>query len=122
MTLTELAKRSGRSVTEIAMYALGGNAVSRAATSKNGATAKAKTTKPGRRAAVASVRSRSGREDFDNRVLDAVRSLGGRAQSVDVERLVGGTPQQRRAALKRLVATKKLTRSGNARATTYALR
>lgn len=68
------------------------------------------------------MRKPADRADFDERVLEAVKSLGGSAQSVDIERVVGGTPLQRRSALHRLVKKRKLSRSGNARSTKYTLR
>ena len=56
------------------------------------------------------------------RVLDAIKNAGGTAQSVDIEKIVGGTAQQRRAALHRLIASRKLARTGKARSTTYTVR
>jgi hypothetical protein len=122
MTLAELAARSGKSVEAIAAYALGG------ASGSNGARARAATSSPepsaktGRRKAVAETRTRTGRDDFDTRVLDAIKNAGGTAQSVDIEKIVGGTAQQRRAALHRLIASRKLARTGKARSTTYTVR
>ena len=128
MPIARLAQLGGKSVSEIAVYALGGAAGAtraagaakggrgrKAAAATNGAKA------PGRRAA-ASVRTASGRGDFDNRVLEAIAAAGEPVRSVDIESRVGGTPEQRRAALHRLVAAKKLKRAGKARATTYEAR
>jgi hypothetical protein len=131
MSLSELAQRSGKSVQAIVDYALGGKTTPRpssSAPSGNGvpsrAGKKATTKKGARRAASRSVNTRTpeGRAAFDERVLDAVRSLGGSAQSADIERIVGGTPEQRRVALARLLKSRKLTRSGKARSTAYSVR
>jgi hypothetical protein len=121
MTVAELALRSGRSVEAIAAFALGGTAKASTRASANGEVAKPQGRAGGRRASV-QTRTIAGRTEFDDRVLDAVRSLGGSAQSKDIQRLVGGTTLQRRVALKRLVQSRKLTRSGNTAATTYTLR
>jgi hypothetical protein len=130
MTLAELAQRSGRSIDEIARYALGGGGSPRApsrpaANSTNGARKAKKASKPARSArgpSGAAVRRPSDRAAFDDAVMDAVRQLGGTAQSADIEKIVGGTPLQRRSALHRLVSKRKLTRSGAARGTTYTAR
>lgn len=119
MTLAELAARSGKSVAAIAAYALGGAAGSNGARTRSDPEPTAKT---GRRKAVAQTRTRTGREEFDTRVLDAIKNAGGTAQSVDIEKIVGGTAQQRRAALHRLIASRKLARTGKARSTTYTVR
>ena len=122
MTLAELAARSGKSVEAIAAYAMGG------ASGSNGARGRAEISnvepgaKAGRRKAVAETRTRSGRDEFDARVLDAIKNAGGTAQSVDIEEIVGGTAQQRRAALHRLIASRKLARTGKARSTAYTVR
>jgi hypothetical protein len=125
MPIARLAELGGKSVSEIAVYALGGAAgASRAAataTRGRNATATNGASRPGRKAA-ASVRTASGRGDFDTRVLEAIAGAGGPVRSVDIEGKVGGTPEQRRAALHRLVAAKKLKRAGKARATTYEAR
>jgi hypothetical protein len=133
MPIARLAQLGGMSVTEIAVYALGGAAgASRAATGvtsgrgggrgrKAAATSNGAKATSGRKAAAA-VRTASGRGDFDARVLEAISAAGEPVRSVDIEAKVGGTPEQRRAALHRLVAAKKLKRAGKARATTYEAR
>ena len=125
MTISELAQRSGRSVGAIAAYALGrSRPITAAPTSSRNERRSSSTTRKAARASVGHVdtRSASGRKEFDTRVLEAVRALGGSAQANDVERVVGGTPMQRRTSLARLVKSRKLTRSGQARATTYSVR
>jgi hypothetical protein len=120
MTVAELAQRSGRSVESIIAYALGGSVKAPARTSTNGEAVKPRG-RGGRKASV-HTRTIAGRSEFDERVLDAVRSLGGSAQSKDIARVVGGSTLQRRVALKRLVQSRKLSRSGNTAATMYTLR
>jgi hypothetical protein len=121
MTLSELAQRSGRSVGAIVDFALGSRSAARRVATGNGVPASGKR---GRRSSAGAVdtRSAAGRTEFDQRVLEAVRGLGGTAQAADVERVVGGTPLQRRTSLMRLVKSRKLTRSGKARSTAYTLR
>jgi hypothetical protein len=107
MTISELAQRSGRTVEAIASFALGSS--TRPAPKSPAATKKSKgRSKPD--------------PSFDDRVLAAIEAAGGEARSVEIENKVGGTTEERRAALHRLVAAKKLKRSGVARGTRYAVR
>lgn len=119
MTLSELAQRSGRTVEAIASFALGSSTrpvrSSPASAPRAASTRAAKKTK-GR------VKSAGADGSFDERVLAAIAAAGGEARSVDIENEVGGTTEERRAALHRLVAAKKLKRSGVARGTRYAVR
>jgi hypothetical protein len=130
MTLADLAAQTGRSVADIVAYALGakGSAAPRVAKAAVEA-APAKRGRKGKRGRApkaskreGSLRTAAGRTDLDDRVLAAIKSAGGPTRSVDIESQVGGTPQQRRAALHRLVKSKKIKREGVARATTYIAR
>jgi len=133
MPIFRLAQLGGKSVAEIAVFALGGATLTRGTVGTVGARASNGAARPaGPRAnngapkraakADASVRTAAGRGDFDARILEAIASAGGPVRSVDIEGKVGGTPQQRRTALHRLVAAKKIKRAGKARATTYEAR
>jgi hypothetical protein len=119
MTIAELAERSGKSVETIASFALGGGAPSRSSATapSTGAAARRTSTRKVPKAA-APVEDRG----FDDRVLAAIEAAGGEARSVDIEDKVGGTSEERRAALHRLVKARKLKRSGVARGTRYAVR
>jgi hypothetical protein len=112
MTIAELAERSGKSVETIASFALGGGAPSRSSATAPSTGAAA------RRTSTRKVEDRG----FDDRVLAAIEAAGGEARSVDIEDKVGGTSEERRAALHRLVKARKLKRSGVARGTRYAVR
>ena len=119
MTISELAQRSGRTVEAIAAFALGSAtrpARTSPATAREGASSRGSKKGKGR--------AKAGGDDasFDDRVLAAIAAAGGEARSVDIENQVGGTTEERRAALHRLVAAKKLKRSGVARGTRYAVR
>lgn len=111
MTIAQLAKLSGKTVADIAAIALAGSAPK-----SNGA---AKAERPARAGKRSRVGTRAVGGDFDARVLKAIEVAGGPVRSVDIEDQVGGTPVQRRAALHRLVAAKKVKRAGVSRATTY---
>lgn len=116
MTLAELAQRSGRTVDSIVAFALGKNAPR--ATSNGARTSKnASPAAPTHTGGAVDTRTQAGREDLDERLLDAVRRLGS-AKAKDLEH-VGGDEFQRRAALHRLIAKKKIRREGAARGTIY---
>jgi hypothetical protein len=120
MQLAELAQRSGKSVSEIVAFAMGTK-------SSNGTTARlakhgsprASATPTAKRSAATAVdtRTRQGRAELDQRMLDAIRSLG-TAKAKDLEG-VGGDELQRRASLHRLMASKQIRREGVARGTVY---
>jgi hypothetical protein len=120
MTIAELAERSGKSVETIAAFALGGRSPSRSssAPSDSGARAPRKGARKGSKAATPADDGGS----FDEQVLAAITAAGGEARSVDIEDKVGGTSEERRAALHRLVKARKLKRSGVARGTRYSVR
>jgi hypothetical protein len=120
MTISELAQRSGRTVEAIASFALGSSIRparnSPASAPRDGASTR------GAKKAKGRAKSAGPDTSFDERVLAAIAAAGGEARSVDIENEVGGTTEERRAALHRLVAAKKLKRSGVARGTRYAVR
>jgi hypothetical protein len=76
----------------------------------------------GSRKTRASTRTAEGRGDYDARVLTAIESLGGPVAAEDVIKRVGGTGLQFRAATKRLLASRKISRTGKARGTRYLAR
>ena len=67
-------------------------------------------------------RTTEGREQIDAEVLSAVKARGEPVRAEDLRPIVGCTSAQLRRSLARLVAKRTLRRSGQARATTYALR
>ncbi len=68
----------------------------------------------------ASTRTAGGREVYDTKVLAAIASAGGPVAAEAVIAKVGGTGLQFRTATKRLLASRKIKRTGKARATRYA--
>lgn len=66
-------------------------------------------------------RTPAGREAFDSAVFAAVEAAGGAVSASEVQRKLGGTNLQLRAALNRLIEAGKLTWSGKARGTRYSL-
>jgi len=129
MTLSELADRSGKSVSQIIAWALPGKSgakkasparkaaapTSRSSTS-NGTSAKASGGKS------VNTRTPEGRAKYDSAVYDAVQSAGKPVGSSALRKSVGGTPLQLRTALNRLIEEGKVTYEGKARATRYSLR
>lgn len=122
MTVADLARLGGKTASEIAAYALSGGAPAASGRARNGAAKKSGrgAAKPGRRASASTRTSVGG--DFDAKVLAAIENAGEPVRVEQIAGVVGGTPVQRRAALHRLVADKKLKRAGRARATTYEAR
>lgn len=118
MSISELAQRSGKTIEAITAFALGDtNGSPRAKASPQSTATRLRKETTGQRT-TATARAGS----FDEKVLAAIVAAGGEARSVDIEAAVGGTAEERRGALHRLVAAKKLKRSGIARATKYAVR
>ncbi len=126
MTLSELADRSGKSVSQIIAWALpgtsgasrgpakrGGKKASNAGTSSGGA-------KGGGKAV--NTRTPEGRAAYDAAVYDAVSASKTPLGSSALRKSVGGTPLQLRTALNRLIEDGKVTYQGKARATRYSLR
>lgn len=110
MTVAELAVQSGRQLREIIDYALGeGTSTWRGAGSANGSSAPVET------------RTAAGRYAYDQAVFGALEAHGGPMSAVEVRERVGGTPQQARAALARLMEDEIVTSTGQATATRYVL-
>lgn len=76
-------------------------------------------TRAGRRGGT-NTRTAEGRGDYDTRVLAAIKAAGGPVAAQQLLKSVGGTGLQFRTATKRLLAGKKIKRSGKARGTRYA--
>jgi hypothetical protein len=122
MTVRELAERGGRSVTDIAVFALGGGRTSAAAKPAaaprtNGASV----AMPRARAAKSGVDTRSaqGRAQYEREVLGVLTRSKSPTNAQEIRRQVGGTPAQARAALNRLIETGEAQYEGKARATRY---
>jgi hypothetical protein len=123
MTVSDLAKLSGKTASEIAAFALSGSVPRATSTAPSTrATEKPRPPRPNTNTNTTSVRTIAGRADLDARILAAVQAAGGPVSSAELEAQVGGNAMQRRAALKRLVESRKIQRQGVARATTYAAR
>lgn len=128
MTLSELADRSGKSVTQIIAWALPGK--SGAGKSATRPAAKKPAAKPSGASAGASkgggkavnTRTPEGRAQYDAAVFDAVSAANKPLGSSALRKKVGGTPLQLRTALNRLIEDGKVTYEGKARATRYSLR
>lgn len=71
------------------------------------------------RAAKGGVRTAGGRETYDAKVLAAIKAARGPAGAEALIKATGGTSQQFRQATKRLVAARKVKRTGKARGTRY---
>jgi len=125
MTLSDLSCRTGRSVSEIVEYAVrtGARAGSNGVTRKRNPTApsesKAGTASTQAKDRTVNTRTSAGRERFDDAVLEVVHRARRRIGAVEVRKQVGGTPQQVRTALHRLIERKAIVAEGQARATTY---
>ena len=78
----------------------------------------------GRRASSnsADTRTKAARATYDAKVLAAVKAAGDKIGADEVREQVGGTADQVRTSLKRLIKSKKVKRSGRARATRYVAR
>ena len=132
MTLSELADRSGKSVSQIIAWALpgksgGGKAPATRAAAKPAASNGRAQAKPSVGAAkgggkAVNTRTPEGRAKYDAAVYDAVAAAGQPVGSSKLRKSVGGTPLQLRTALNRLIEDGKVTYEGKARATRYALR
>jgi hypothetical protein len=120
MSVRELSERGGRTVTEIAIFALGGATPSSRKTSpatsrpvRNGASSD----KP--RAGAVDTRSASGRAGYETAVYGVVRDATDVVSANDVRAKVGGTAMQARAALNRLIEQGRIRCKGKARGTRY---
>lgn len=124
MTLRQLAERTGRSVGDLVEWALGakgrGEASSPAvvaapAKPKNGAS---KPATAGRRSKV-ETRTPAGRRAYDDAVLSAVSSANTPMSAKAVRAAVGGTAEQARTSLNRLIERGTIAYEGRAVATKY---
>lgn len=127
MTLSELADRSGKSVTQIIAWALPGKSgasksPSRPAAKKPGPKPSSGASKGGKGGKLVNTRTPEGRAAYDAAVYDAVSAAGKPVGSSALRKKVGGTPLQLRTSLNRLIEDKKVTYEGKARATRYSLR
>ncbi|MEM6290038.1 MAG: hypothetical protein AAGA54_02200 [Myxococcota bacterium] len=122
MTLSELADRSGKSVSDIIAWALPGKAGGAKAPRPAPKKAAPKAAAGGGKSKVVNTRTPEGRAAYDEAVLQAVGSFKSPAGSSQLRKKVGGTPLQMRTALNRLIDEKKVTYEGKARATRYSLR
>jgi hypothetical protein len=122
MTVRELAERGGRSVTDIAVFALGGGRTAgptkaaSAAPRANGAKVAAA---PRPRAKGVDTRSAQGRAQYERDVLGVLARSKSPTNAQAVRAQIGGTPAQARAALNRLIETGEVQYEGKARATRY---
>lgn len=124
MTVRELAERSGRSVTDIAVFALGGaragGSPSKAAPAAKTATNGVKVTHRARGGAKGvDTRSSAGRAQYERDVLGVLTRTNGPTNAQAIRAQVGGTPAQARAALNRLIENGEVQYEGKARATRY---
>jgi hypothetical protein len=108
MTLSELSTRSGKTVSQIVEWALGGRGVRRG----NSAPAAGGLKRVDTRTPV-------GRDAYDEQVLAAVEGAKGPIGAGEVREQVGGTALQARTALNRLIEAGKINYEGRARATRY---
>ena len=120
MTLGELNQVDGPSREIIEQITIGELCDFQSGDWAEGGSVKAAKRKP--RAGKYATRTKDGREEIDNAVFKAVRAARKPVRAEDVKDAIGTTPAQLRRSLARLVAAKKLKRSGNARATTYQVR
>ena len=118
MTLSELASKTGRSLSSIVDFAVG----SKTSAPRSSAPAKpsngAAPAKRGRAKGV-DTRTASGREAYDSAIQAVIEAAKGPLGATQLRAKVGGTPQQARAALHRLIEAGTITYTGQARATRY---
>lgn len=117
MTVAELAKKSGRSVEDLVGWAMGSAKAARgrpaaAATSSGRGGARGGSKR-------VDTRTAAGREAYEKAVLESVRASKGPIAAQEIRAKLGGTPQQARAALNRLIEEGQINYQGRARATRY---
>jgi hypothetical protein len=117
MTIEELSAKSNRSVSSIVDWALGAGGGRKASTPS--AAAQAASGANGRSKAV-NTRSAAGRSRYEAAVFDVVRDADSSIKAPEIRARVGGTPQQARAALNRLIEEGRVSFEGKARATAYS--
>lgn len=64
-------------------------------------------------------RTAAGREAFDQRILEAIKAIGGPAGATEIQHRVGGTNMQVRSGVNRLIEAGHVTWTGKARGTRY---
>ncbi|HEY8378780.1 MAG TPA: hypothetical protein VIK91_19950 [Nannocystis sp.] len=79
----------------------------------------AKAQKPAEALPEVNTRTPAGRAAFDKAVLEALKAIGGPAGAGEIQRRVGGTNMQVRAAVNRLIEQGLVTWTGKARGTRY---
>lgn len=123
MTVKELAERSGRSVTDIAVFALAGGRsaaapkAARTARTNGAAVAAPAVSRP--RGKGVDTRSSQGRAQYERDVLGVLTRTRSPTNAQHIRAQVGGTPAQARAALNRLIENGEVQYEGKARATRY---
>jgi hypothetical protein len=119
MTVAELASKSRRSVEDIVGWAMSGTATARP--TNRGRTTPSAAPKASRASgSKVNTRSAKGRADYEASVLRIVKSASSPISAPEIRSQVGGTPQQARAALNRLIEEGKISYQGRARATRYS--
>lgn len=126
MTLSELAAKTGRSLSSIVDFAVGNGVSSRkagaaltASPARAPANGRSNAAPKGRRAKSVNTRTAEGREAYDASVREAIEAARGPVGAAQIRGKAGGTPQQARAALHRLIEAGTITYTGQARATKY---
>ena len=127
MTVAELAGKSRRSVEDIVSWAMSGTAGGRPAkqaraipTSSSSAPTAAAKGAPRARGSAINTRSAQGRAEYEANVLRVVKAATSPISAPEIRDEVGGTPQQARAALNRLIELGEINYQGRARATRYS--
>lgn len=122
MTIAELAQKSQRSIEDLVAWAMETSDQPSAAPRRRKAPPTvARTPKAAKavKAGEVNTRSPAGRAEYEANVFKAVQKASGPISAQEVRSAVGGTPQQARAALNRLIEQGKLSFEGKARATRY---
>jgi hypothetical protein len=123
MTLSELAAKTGRSLSSIVDFAMSngrGRSTAPPSASRTPSGSKVTTSRGGgRRSKGIDTRTANGREAYDTAVRRAIEAARAPIGASQIRGKVGGTPQQARAALHRLIEAGTITYTGQARATKY---
>lgn len=117
MSVGELARLAGSSVSDVVAKVMGtapSNGSSRPTTSATAPTQPQKTASPARKIPKGKMSVAA--------VLDVLKAAKGPVSAQDVRAKVGGTPNQVRASLAKLADAKQIRVTGERRATRYALR
>jgi hypothetical protein len=121
MTVAELAGKSRRSVEDIVGWAMSGTTAARTA-NRGRSTTPASSAKGASQSQGSKINTRSakGRTEYEANVLRVVKGATSPIGAPEIRAQVGGTPQQARAALNRLIELGKISYEGRARATRYS--